>query len=466
MSDTLTRDDRSRRVRDSIVVPAVSVPSSDCCLRSLSPAGVRTIVVSEEPTAKSFCSRHCDEAVLVPDPAADLEGYATALLALARREDVRTVVPAREPDAFVLSKYRDAFAEHVATPWPTLETLRRVHDRVRLAEAAEAAGVPVPETRPLEAVDAIARPSVVKSRYNLLVDEYVESVPPGRVRRSKTVEHLRPGAAVEPASLRETFGHDPIVQEFVPIDEEYMVGALYERGEPVATVQHRQFRGTSYAGGGGVYRESVHSDALEDAALSLLDELEWHGLACIEYMRHPETGEFYLTEINPRLWTSLAANARMGADFPRYYWRMATDRADEIDAGYDVGVGCHYLKGELAHVLSHFHDDSELVDRPSIADTLRAIARSCYEQPNFDLLSRDDPWPFVQDVLAELDRGVLEGIGPADLGYRASGAEQPVDWREAAPADAVADANADVHASSTRDERPPLRESVEERRSP
>ncbi|WP_440769968.1 carboxylate--amine ligase [Natronorubrum sp. DTA28] len=416
----------------SVVIPAVSVPSTDACLRSLSRRDIHTIVVSEDPTAKSFCSRHCDEAVLVPDPTRNLETYADALLALARRDDVRTIVPVREPDIYVLSTYREAFAEHIATPWPTLETLRRVHDRVRLAEAADAAGVPVPRTRPLEDVGTIETPSVVKSRYNLLVDEYIDSVPPDQVRQSKTVEHLEAGTTPNVAQLRETFGHDPIVQEFVPIEEEYMVGALYDHGELLASVQHRQLRGASYTGGGGVYRESVYDDDLQKAAQALLEELEWHGLACIEYMRHPETGEFYLTEINPRMWTSLSANVQMGADFPRYYWQLATGRADEIEAGYDLGVGCHYLKGELTYLLSLLREESNLVDRPSLPNTIREIARSCYEQPNFDVLSRDDPWPFLQDALTTLDRGVLEGRGLSEFGRRASGTARPVDWREAA----------------------------------
>ena len=416
----------------SIVVPAVTVPSTDACLRSLSPRGVHTIVVSDDPTAKSFCSRYCDEAVLVPDPTTNLETYADALLALARRDDVRTIVPVREPDIFVLSKYRESFAEHIATPWPTLETLRRVHDRVRLAEAADAAGVPVPDTRPLEDVETIETPSIVKSRYNLLVDEYVDSVPPDQVQQSKTVEHLQRGTTPNVAHLRETFGHDPIVQEFVPIEEEYMVGALYDHGELLASVQHRQLRGASYTGGGGVYRESVFDDDLQEAAQALLEELEWHGLACIEYMRHPETGEFYLTEINPRMWTSLSANVQMGADFPHYYWQLATGRADEIEAGYDLDVGCHYLKGELTYLLSLLREESDLVDRPSFPATVREIARSCYEQPTFDVLSRDDPCPFLQDALTTLDRGVLEGRGLSEFGRRVSGAEPPVDWREAA----------------------------------
>jgi predicted ATP-grasp superfamily ATP-dependent carboligase len=417
---------------ESVVVPNVPVPSTDACLRSLSPLGVRTVVVSEDPRASSFRSVHCDEAVLVPDPTADLDGYAEALLALARREDVRAIIPVREEDAFVLSKHRARFAKYVSTPWPTLETLERVHDRVRLAEAAESAGVPAPKTVPLEAAEGWTSRSIVKSRYNLVVGEYVDTVPPGAVRGSKAIEHVTPGERPDVEALREEFGHDPIVQAFVPIEEEYMFGALCDHGEPVATVQHKQKRGASYVGGGGVYRESTDVPELEDVATALLRELDWHGLACIEYMRHPETGAFYLTEINPRMWTSLAANVRMGADFPRSYWQLATDSADEIESGYDLDVGCHYLKGELMYVLNLFRDESTLVNRPPIARTLAEIIDSCYRQPNFDVLAADDVWPFLQDGLAEFDAVSPLPFELAELGRRVGPSVTPVHWREAA----------------------------------
>ncbi|WP_137290948.1 carboxylate--amine ligase [Natronorubrum halophilum] len=431
LSQNESSSDEETTVNGSIIIPAVSVPSTDICLRSLAPTGVHTIVVSEDPGAKSFHSKYCDEAVLVPDPTTDLKGYAEALLALARRDDVQTIVPVREPDIFILSKHREAFAEHVATPWPTLETLRRVHDRVHLAEAAEAASVPVPSTRPLNEVETVAEPSVVKSRYNLLVDEYVDTVPPGQVKQSNTVEHLQPNTVPAAQRLQEAFDHDPIVQEFVPIDEEYMVGALYDHGELMAMIQHKQIRGASYTGGGGVYRESIHNEVLENDALALLDELEWHGLACIEYMRHPETGKFYLTEINPRMWTSLSANVQMGMDFPQYYWQLATDRSEDIDANYDSGVGCHYLKGELMYVLSLLRDNSALIERPSLPQTILEIVGSCYRHPNFDVFSRDDPQPFIQDVIGELSRITPGTSKVSKLEKYTNRSDPPVHWREA-----------------------------------
>jgi len=87
-------------------------------------------------------------------------------------------------------------------------------------------------------------------------------------------------------------GHDPTVQEPIPVGEECIIGALYDRGDALAVLQHRQVRGTSYVGSGGAYRESVAVPGLESAVRDPLDELDWHGLACIEYIGDADTGEF------------------------------------------------------------------------------------------------------------------------------------------------------------------------------
>ncbi len=346
---------------------------------------------------------------------------------------MRTIIPCREADIHVLAQYRETFADHIATPWPTVETLERVTDRVRLADAAEAAGVAVPRTEPLAAATPRDEPTIVKSRYNLVTDDVADGAGTDDIARPKTIEHLPPGTDPDRETLRDAFGHDPIIQEFVPIDDEYMVGALYEHGEPVAMFQHEQIRAPSYTGGGGVYRRSVADPELDAVARDLLDELEWHGLACIEYMRHPETGEFYLTEINPRMWTSLAANVRMGADFPRYYWQLATGRADEIDLNYDTGIGCHYLKGELNYLLSLFTDESQVVDRPSVLEAVGDVVGSCHRDPNFDIFSRDDIWPFVQDLLREVDRRTPAGVDVAAHGHLLGRDAPPVHWQDATP---------------------------------
>jgi predicted ATP-grasp superfamily ATP-dependent carboligase len=384
--------------RDAVLVPTGYDPASYVTVRSLGGLGVHPIVASQYDDVPAMSSRFCGETARIPAPEDDLVAYKDALVELAARPDVRTVVAIRPYDPYVFAKYREEFEEHVTLVTPSLPSVRTVFDRMRLAEAAESAGVPVPETRLLGDVDGWDGEFIVKSRYNLLADEFVDSHSPAESTVVKTIEHVRTGDRPDAGALREEMGHEPIVQEYVRSSDEYLFGALYDQGEAVSTFQHRQVRGNSYTGGGGVYRESVDIPALDDAGRTLLDSLDWHGPACIEYMRDAETGEFVLAEINPRLWQSLPVAVRSGADFPAHQWHLATDRRDRIEPGYDVGVGSHLLYGELGYLLSILNDESALVERPSLARSTAEILRSCVEMPYFDILHLDDPGPFLSGL--------------------------------------------------------------------
>ena len=379
------------------MVPASRYPHGYASVRSLAKAGVGTVVAVADETLAVTASRFRDDAVAVP-PSSDLPAYRDALLDIAARPDVRTIVPHRPQDPYLLSKHYDEFDRHVDLAVPQFETLRDVHDRMRLMDAAEEAGVPVPETRLLGEDDDWSTDSIVKARYNLLVEEYVDSFEPGESRIAKSVTQVPAGTSPDPDAIRAEMGHRPIVQEYVDGADEYVFGALYDHGEAVATFQHRQLRADSYTGGGGVYRESVAIPELEAAGRTILDHLNWHGLACIEYVEDANTGEFKLIEINPRMWQSLACATRAGAAFPYWYWLQATGRTDLVEPGYRTGVATHYLPGEIEHLLSVRRKESALVDRPSLTARAAEILRSLWETPQFDCVHADDPGPTLRQA--------------------------------------------------------------------
>src|SRR6056297_2076679 len=157
----------STETSPAVVVPAAYAPHSTTVLRSLGRRGIHTIGVYERPTP-AFSSRYCDETHIVPSPVTDVEGYKDALWGLARRDDVRAIVPLREADVYVLAKYRSEFGAKVAPLWPSFETLETVHDRIALVEAAREAGVATPETRLLDEATEWNVRRVVKARYPLL----------------------------------------------------------------------------------------------------------------------------------------------------------------------------------------------------------------------------------------------------------------------------------------------------------
>lgn len=391
--------------RESVLVPMGLESKGYTCMRSPSQHGINAVVASEYENVPAAGSRFCNETIRVPSPEEDLLEYRDALLEIAARPDVKTIIPTRARDTYLFSRYRAAFEEHVSLVTPPMETLRTVHDRARLAAAAEDADVPVPDTQLLsEATDA-ERPRIVKSRYNILASEYIDSCPERESVVEKTIVHLRADEELDKREIRREMGHEPIVQEYIPSSHEYLFGALYDHGEPLATFQHRQIRGNSYTGGGGVYRKSTDIPELERVGRELLESMDYHGLACIEYMKHEDTGEFYLTEINPRLWQSVPCAVRAGADFPWYYYLHATDRTEEIDPEYEVGIGTHQLYGEVMYFKSLFTDSSPIVDRPSVPRTVWEMATSCYEDPRFDDLRLDDPLPFARAVGEVLRKG-------------------------------------------------------------
>jgi predicted ATP-grasp superfamily ATP-dependent carboligase len=383
---------------ESIVVPSVTAPSSISVIRSLGRRGIHTIAIADRETIPALCSRYCDEQVIAPLPSSDTVAYRDALLTLAAREDVRTIVPVREPDIYVLAKYREEFAAHIATPWPDFETLTRVHDRLELYRAARNAGVSVPETRLLDEVSDWDRHRIVKGRYALITPEFQQSLPAGTVQTPSGTIFLEPGVEPDIDAIIEKMGHVPIIQEYVP-GTEYTYRGLFEDGMPLVTTLKQLRRGMKYSRGPSVYHESVSDPAAEAAGAALLSELGWTGLASVGFLQDSVTGEFKLLEINPRFWASLPMDIHAGADMPYYYWQFAAGELEPVDpASVKVGVASHFLRGEVNYLASVLRDEYPLVERPSFLREVWAVARSLVEQPHFDLLALDDPEPFVRDL--------------------------------------------------------------------
>lgn len=397
MTDTETGD-------RAAVVPAVGTAGSIATVRSLGRRGVHVVGVSEHRAPPSFSSRYCGETRRVPSPADDLDGYAAALRSLAARGDVEAIVPVREADVHVLAKHREAFAEHLGTPWPSFDGLQAVHDRRRLFAAAERAGVPYPDIEPLDAVDDWDRERIVKGRYAMLTADNSDDVPAGQCDSPPKTVFLEPGVEPDVDALVESMGHVPIAQSYVD-GPEFCFRGLYRDGEPLLTSQKRLRRGYKYARGPSVFHEVVDDPTLEATGRALLAELGWEGLASVGFIRNAD-GEFELLEVNPRIPASIPVDVHAGVDYPARYWDLSLGRTGAVTSDYRTGTASHLLRGELVHLHSVLREDYPLAERPSFPGAVRDLATSLVAHPRFDLLSSDDPGPFVRDTLNAV-RGVL-----------------------------------------------------------
>lgn len=380
------------RGRGAAVVPAISTQSSTVSVRSLGRAGITPIAATDGQRSPALSSNHCAEVVHVTDPKDSMTEYAEGLLELARREDVHTILPLREADAYALSMNRQAFDDHLDPVWPDFETLRSAQDRRTLISVADGLGIPTPSTRMLTNWRREDGPLVVKPRYSIVVGD------DGSAAREPSVRTLDSSERPSIESIVDEMGHVPLVQTYVPNGGEYGFFALMNEGDPVLTFQHRRIRSGSYSGGASVYRESVDIPELDAYGSALLSELDWHGPAMVEFRRDARDGSFVLMEINPRFWGSLALPVHAGIDFPRHYFELSLgERPTSAEAEYDTGVGSHLLSGELAYLFNVLRGNG-FGDPPPLGREVVSVLRSVHRNPQFDLLSVEDPAPFVHNV--------------------------------------------------------------------
>ncbi len=140
--------------------------------------------------------------------------------------------------------------------------------------------------------------------------------------------------------------HPFMVQEFIP-GSGAGVFALYNRGQPVAFFAHKRLREKPPEGGISVLSESAAvTPTLERYARTLLDAVNWHGVAMVEFRETPG-GDFYLMEVNTRFWGSLQLAIDAGVDFPALLLRASQGEALPPQAPYKIGQKLRWLLGDL-----------------------------------------------------------------------------------------------------------------------
>lgn len=299
-------------------------------VRALGNAGHEVIATEvpqrARPRPPVFDSRHVHRSIVTEDPRA-LAGDVDVAFPIS----INTILEmAGTPNA----------------PIPDAATLRRANSRDLLLPLARELGIETPETWVPDgdaelkgAADQVSFPAVIKFR----TDEglYLEPGERYRVVRDRDELMLAYGrlSALQPR---------PMIQQFVP-GEGCGWSAVYDRGRCVAHFGHRRLREYPPSGGPSTACESIHDATLAAAGRTLLDHLEWHGPAMVEFKHFG--GRFVLMEINPRFWGSLPLAIDCGINFPALLVKVAMGEAPRPEPTYRAGRRIRFLFHDLAAAL-------------------------------------------------------------------------------------------------------------------
>jgi predicted ATP-grasp superfamily ATP-dependent carboligase len=284
---------------------------------------------------------------------------------------------------------------------PDHATVLRAFDKAETTRIAREAGVETPKTTLLQSradlehlLQSSRYPLVVKPAASAVLEEGAGVRSTGGPHYASTPDELR--VAFDAVHTRTS---RMIAQEFVP-GRGAGYFALMVHGAPRAEFAHRRIRDVRPSGSGSSVREAVAPDpVVREAALRVLRELGWHGVAMVEFRVRPDGVPVFL-EVNGRFWNSLALAVNAGVDFPAMVAALAEHGDVPASAGYRIGTRCRWLLGDARHLIAVMRGRPRgfTGDFPQRLRTMRDFVtpvRGTFHD-NFTL---DDPLPELGDWL-------------------------------------------------------------------
>ncbi|REK22399.1 MAG: ATP-grasp domain-containing protein [Planctomycetota bacterium] len=317
------------------------------------------------------------------------------------------VLPVTEAAVYAMQTDRAEFAEFDNLYLLPEETYRVASSKRETYRLAERLGVPIPQTDSVDTAEDLARvlpdlrfPVIVKP---ICPVEEVDGIDKHYARSVDTADELR----AYWARLTER-GARVLLQEYF---EGVGVGVevLVHRGVIRTAFQHQRIHETN--GHGSTYRKGVPvSRELLDATGRLLGEMQYTGVAMVEYRVDPATGAWRLIEINPRFWGSLPLAVASGADFPYFLFQQLCESGCDLPQAYRTGLRSRdwtydliWLWSRLTQSGARFQRGQErwlgwktnAVSWPSV---LLHTLRGLFGRDGWDTFAWDDPGPARAEV--------------------------------------------------------------------
>ncbi len=329
------------------------------CLQSLGPRGHRVHVGVRRLGSAAESSRWCHR-VHVQPPAEPTESGLAWLAELDGRFGFALVVPTTEASLRWVRALPEHHPVRLKAVLPSNAALDAALDKSMTSRIARDLGLPLPATREFAQC----------ARDSPLPDDVLEApaIWPVVLKpvRSKVI---RGGRLM---SLAVAVVHDVETRALTlaswlpdtPVQEQAWVPGrgigvevLYEHGRMAWHFVHERLHEWPLTGGASTLRRAAGPEPeLVEMTKRLLDRLQWHGVAMVEWRRDRRCA-VHLMEINPRLWGSLPLTIAAGVDMPCGLLALAGGEPLPAARGWRVGMTARNLSNDLQWCIDNLRAD-------------------------------------------------------------------------------------------------------------
>lgn len=348
-------------------------------VQALGRAGLEVHVAADSADCLSFRSRYPCHKYL--QPLHDPIQFTSWLRQLDSKCNFELIIPSTENSLLVFRDLPESDSLRLKAVLPGNRALDISLDKEETRQLALALECPVPSTRLIRDLSDAATPAVFPvvmkpCRSKVLVE--------GQLMTVGARIFAREDARLD--WLERWLPYTQVQQQDYIAGEGIGIEFLYNQGRKVWHFAHQRIHEIPLEGGVSCYRKSISPPAKALAlAERLLDALRWHGVAMVEFKRDP-LGNFWLLEINPRLWGSLALAIDSGVNFPLGLLMLA--RKQELPQGgsYKDSYYTRDLRNDVQWLRSNFaasRKNSLLRLRPRL-DSLVEFFRPVLRRESWD----------------------------------------------------------------------------------
>lgn len=319
--------------------------------QSLGKKGVEITTTDCEYLSAAFFSRYSKHHFLCASPERTQLEFVNSIQNHIRRKKIDVLMPINSTETNLISKYKEKFTPFTKVPFEDFPKMMQLHNKNEVMKLASELDIRIPGTYEIDNaadIDKFSKemeyPVVIKLRnatssvgisYAYSASEFVS-------KYKQTIHKF---------NLKSS--EYPIVQEYIP-GSGYGVSMLYNQGDIRASFTHKRLREYPITGGPSTLRVSVRNQEMEKAARKLLDHVNWHGVAMVEFKLDERTNKPVLIEVNPRFWGSVYQAIAAGVNFPYLLYEMALYGDVEPVFNYKVGVKTRFLLNDFRALISHF----------------------------------------------------------------------------------------------------------------
>ncbi len=359
-------------------------------LRNLTDHGLRVVVADVSKFNICSFSNRSYASETYADPFTQTEKFIEDLNAIIEKYRPKVLLPTHE-ETFLIAKYRNKINSDVCIPVTSFDSLKIAHNKITASEIARDVGVPLPKIYKLSDYNEVD--SLASAISYPIVLKLAKSNAAKGVFYAKNESELK-GLIDKHYHVSEDCQNEIFLQEYV-LGTGYGASFLYNKGKAVSGFVHRRLIEKTHTGGVSTRRESVKNETLLNFGKRILDKLNWHGVAMVEFKYDEPSGQAWFIEINPRYWGSLPLPIASGLSLPYWHYCIAMGTPFEV-CDYKEGVVSKWILGDIIALVER------IVSRKLTWKEFKSFL--VFNADNYDDFKKDDPKAFIGELVYYLSK--------------------------------------------------------------